>query len=1041
MRLDNLQGAPRSTAPIDLPIPDATAAPAGNGSPAAPATGTAVALERRLADLLATVVQKDDVPVDANFFYDLGADSLLMAQFCARVRKQPDLPAVSIKDIYQNPTISALAAALAPAEVASVTVQIQVQDRLAEVLSGVLDIEHVPVEADFFQDLGADSLVMAQFCARVRKQPDLPAVSIKDIYQNPTISALAAALAPAEEASATVQVQERMAEVLAGVLGMQQVPKDADFFQDLGADSLVMAKFCARVRKQPDLPQMSMKEIYSNPNISALATALQAPPEREKEAEPSPTLTSVPETPAPMDARTWEYVTCGALQVLVYLGYCLLAGLIMVVGYQWLFPAAGPGNHDWLNHGTPFWELYLRAIAYGAATFVLLCILPVAAKWIFIGRFRPREIRIWSLAYFRFWLVKALMRTSPLSLMTGSPLTTFYLRAMGAKVGRNVTIMTNRLPICTDLLTIGEGTVIRKDVMLNGYRAHGGVIQVGGVTLGKEVTVSEGSVLDINTSMGDRSQLGHRSTLYTGQAVPAGERWHGSPGRPGGADYATVAPTPYRPWRRGWFAVSQLLSTIGLGRTMWSLAIGLIILANPNVAALLEPQELALTDWVFYVDAAVYAVLAVFGGTLVALALVTTLPAILQLALKPETVYPLFGLRDAAARSVARMTNSPMLGQLFGDSSYVVNYVRAIGYKQPQVQQSGSNFGTGFKHDNPFLSTVGTGTMIADGVSFMNTDYSATSFKIKEVAIGAHNYLGNAVLYPADARAGDNCLLATKVMVPIDGPVRQDVGLLGSPAFEIPRSVLRDTRPEDHRSRARLRRDLAAKNGHNLRTMALWMLARWFNASVALVAMFAGLELSDQFGFLAISASFVVMLLLGVLIPVGIQHLATGFRKLRPQLCSIYDPYFWWHERYWKLQAQSRYLALFNGTPFKPLIWRLLGVRMGSRVFDDGCGIIERTLVTVGSRCTLNNGTTIQSHSQEDGMFKSDYNVVGNDVTLGVAAFVHYGVTVEDGAVVAADSFVMKGTTLPRGTLWGGNPAEEVRAPSTSPVALERPVS
>ncbi|MDP9981693.1 non-ribosomal peptide synthetase-like protein [Pseudarthrobacter oxydans] len=987
------------------------------------------------------MVQKDDVPVDANFFYDLGADSLLMAQFCARVRKQPDLPAVSIKDIYQNPTISALAAALAPAEVASVTVQIQVQDRLAEVLSGVLDIEHVPVDADFFQELGADSLVMAQFCARVRKQPDLPAVSIKDIYQNPTISALAAALAPAEEAAATVQVQERLAEVLADVLGMQQVPMDADFFQELGADSLVMAKFCARVRKQPDLPQMSMKEIYSNPNISALAAALQVPPEQEKEAEPSPTMASVPETPPPMDARTWEYIACGALQVLVYIGYCLLAGLIMVVGYQWLFPAAGPGNHHWVSHGTPFWELYLRAIAYGAAAFVLLCILPVAGKWILIGRFRPREIRIWSLAYFRFWLVKTLMRTSPLSLMTGSPLTTFYLRAMGAKVGRNVMIMTNRLPICTDLLTIGEGTVIRKDVMLNGYRAHGGVIQVGGVTLGKEVTVGEGSVLDINTSMGDRSQLGHRSTLYTGQAVPVGERWHGSPGRPGGADYATVAPTPYRPWRRGWFAVSQLLSTIGLGRIMWSLAIALLILSNPNVAALLEPQELALTDWVFYADAAVYAGLAVFGGTIVALALVTTLPALLQLALKPETVYPLFGLRDAAARAVAKMTNSPMLGMLFGDSSYVVNYVRAIGYKQPQVQQSGSNFGTGFKHDNPFLSTIGTGTMIADGVSFMNTDYSATSFKLSEVAIGAHNYLGNAVLYPAETRAGDNCLLATKVMVPIDGPVRHDVGLLGSPAFEIPRSVLRDTRPEEHRGRARFRRDLAAKNGHNLRTIALWMLARWFNASVALVAMFAGVELSDQFGFLAISASFVVMLLLGVLIPVGIQHLATGFRKLRPQLCSIYDPYFWWHERYWKLQAQSRYLALFNGTPFKPLIWRLLGVRMGSRVFDDGCGIIERTLVTVGSRCTLNNGTTIQSHSQEDGMFKCDYNVVGNDVTLGVAAFVHYGVTVEDGAVVAADSFVMKGTTLPRGTLWGGNPAEEVRAPSTSPVALERPVS
>ena len=1033
MRLDNLQGAPRSTSPIDLPIPDATAAPAGNGSPAAPAKGTAVALERRLADLLASVVKKDDVPVDANFFYDLGADSLLMAQFCARVRKQPDLPAVSIKDIYQNPTISALAAALAPAEVASVTVQIQVQDRLAEVLSGVLDIEHVPVEADFFQDLGADSLIMAQFCARVRKQPDLPAVSIKDIYQNPTISALAAALAPAEEASATVQVQERLAEVLADVLGMQQVPMDADFFQDLGADSLVMAKFCARMRKQPDLPTVSMKDVYGNPSVSALAAALQVPPQQDRLQEPSPAVASVPEAPAPMDARTWEYVICGALQVLVYLGYCVIAGLLTVNWYQWVYPEAGPGQ------GTEFWEIYLRSTAYAAAVFVLMCILPVAAKWIILGRFRPGEIRLWSLAYFRFWLVKTLMRTSPLVLLRGSPLTTFYLRAMGAKVGRNVTIMTNRLPVCTDLLTIGEGTVIRKDAVLNGYRAHGGVIQLGALTLGRDVIVGEGSVLDIGTALGDGSQLGHRSTLYTGQSVPAGERWHGSPGRRTEVDYGGVEARPYSPWRRGWFATSQLISMIGFGRILLGQVVVLVVMANPNVAALLETQAFAFTDWVFYADAIAYAALAVFGGTVVSLLIVTTVPRVVQLAVKPDTVYPLFGLRHAAERAVSRMTNRPMLTGLFGDSSYVVHYVRAIGYKQPQVQQTGSNLGTGFKHDSPFLSTIGSGTMIADGVSFMNTDFSATSFKVSRAAIGAHNFLGNAVLFPAGARTGDNCLLATKVMVPLDGPLRHDVGLLGSPPFEIPRSVLRDALPEEYSKRAHFRRNLAAKNRYNLRTMALLMLVRWLNISLAMIIMFAALELSDQFSFLALSAAFVLMLVVGLLVPIGIEHLGRGLKPLQPQLCSIYNPYFWWHEQYWKMSLQSRYASLLNGTPFKPLVWRLLGVRIGSRVFDDGCGIIERTLVTVGSRCALNAGTTLQSHSQEDGMFKSDRIVVGDDVTLGVSAFVHYGVTVEDGAVVGADSFVMKGTTLTRGSLWAGNPAEEARDAATSPLALERP--
>ncbi|WP_246468982.1 hypothetical protein [Arthrobacter ipis] len=75
-------------------------------------------------------------------------------------------------------------------------------------------------------------------------------------------------------------------------------------------------------------------------------------------------------------------------------------------------------------------------------------------------------------------------------------------------------------------------------------------------------------------------------------------------------------------------------------------------------------------------------------------------------------------------------------------------------------------------------------------------------------------------------------------------------------------------------------------------------------------------------------------------------------------------------------------------------------------------------------------------------MFKSDHIVIGDDVTLGVGAFVHYGMTIEDRVVVAADSFVMKGTTLASGSLWAGNPAEEARAAATSsPLVLERPAS
>ena len=59
---------------------------------------------------------------------------------------------------------------------------------------------------------------------------------------------------------------------------------------------------------------------------------------------------------------------------------------------------------------------------------------------------------------------------------------------------------------------------------------------------------------------------------------------------------------------------------------------------------------------------------------------------------------------------------------------------------------------------------------------------------MSRTSIGANNFLGNDIVYPPQARVGDNCLLATKVLVPIDGKVREGVGLLGSPSFEIPRT-------------------------------------------------------------------------------------------------------------------------------------------------------------------------------------------------------------------------------------------------------------
>ena len=115
---------------------------------------------------------------------------------------------------------------------------------LTEVLADVLGAEQVSPDAHFFDDLGADSMLMARFCARIRKRDDLPSVSIKDVYQHPTITSLATAFAPPPNA-----LEGALAEVLAEVVGIEQASPDAHFFDDLGADSMLMARFCARIRK------------------------------------------------------------------------------------------------------------------------------------------------------------------------------------------------------------------------------------------------------------------------------------------------------------------------------------------------------------------------------------------------------------------------------------------------------------------------------------------------------------------------------------------------------------------------------------------------------------------------------------------------------------------------------------------------------------------------------------------------------------------------------------------------------------------------
>jgi len=735
--------------------------------------------------------------------------------------------------------------------------------------------------------------------------------------------------------------------------------------------------------------------VYAHPTIRSLAVAV---------AEAAPPIRPSAHPPAPTPTSAREYVLCGALQALFYLGYSYLGVLAAIGGYQALVA------------GTAGAERFLRLVVFGAVGFLVLCAVPVAAKWLLIGRWTPRQIRLWSLDYVRFWVVKTLIRSNPAPyLFVGSPLYGLYLRTLGAKVGAGALILSRRIPACTDLLTIGAGTVLRRETSFLCYRAHAGRIEIGPVTLGRNAYVGEMSVLDIDTSMGDGAQLGHASALLRGQAVPAGEHWHGSPAQRTDVDYIRVPPAKSSALRRRISATFTLLAIVLLYVPLLE---GGVDLLSVGVSSLIGRQGLVIQGL------AISFVL-FFGLVLVGLLALGIVPRVLRGFIKPDTVYPLYGFRYSVYRLIGGLCRMRLFPLLFGDSSYIVHLLKWVGWRLTPLVQTGSNFGSEVATTNPFLTSIGTGTMIADGLNVFNDDISSTSFRVSRAAIGPRNFLGNYVNYPAGGRTGENCLLGTKVMVPIDGKVREGVGLLGSPPFEIPRSVERDSRFDHLRTGMALREGLAAKNRFNLQTMGIFLLTRWLGLFLIVFIDLIALELSDMFAHAVMATLFALSAVVAAIYYALVERCFESLGPPPPRICSIYDPAFWWVERVWKLHPIS-FLHLFDGTPFKSVLWRLIGVRFGTRVFDDGVFISEPTLTVIGDECALNQQSIIQCDSQEDGTYKSGTATIGARCTIGVGAFVHYDVTMEDGAVLAADSFLMKGETVPRASRWGGNPAREM---------------
>jgi acetyltransferase-like isoleucine patch superfamily enzyme len=428
----------------------------------------------------------------------------------------------------------------------------------------------------------------------------------------------------------------------------------------------------------------------------------------------------------------------------------------------WIFVA----GIQWVTASNSVMEIYWRSVTLSAGLFIALTAVPIAAKWLLIGRFKAQLIPIWSFPYFRFWVVKTLMRTSPAAAFIGTPLYNAYMRMMGAKIGHNVVIRSQFTPVCTDLVTIGDNTIISNETSLLGYRAESNFIHIGPITIGRNAYVGEGSVLDIDTAMGDNTQLGHASSLQSGQRVPDDKHYHGSPAIETFSDYCPIE-GKNGTRLRGVFYVSIILVTMImiavpvvmiLMNYVWDLYCPspLSTLNCPTISTMSTPLLAALSTALF------------FGALGLGMAIVYVVPRLCMRALRPDVTYPNFGFHYLLQSIIRGVSNSDFFSSLFGDSSAIVWYMRYVGWNLNKVNQTGSNMGSDQKHDNPFLCNIGSGTMVSDGLKMINMYMSATSFRLVESKIGDKNFLGNGISYPPNGRTGTNVLFGTKTLIPID---------------------------------------------------------------------------------------------------------------------------------------------------------------------------------------------------------------------------------------------------------------------------------
>ncbi len=786
----------------------------------------------------------------------------------------------------------------------------------------------------------------------------------------------------------------------------QPILRSADFFSDLGGHSLFAARLASALRTDPRFAHVTVRDIYQNRVIGRIAAVLG----EAHAAGPAVDVTWMP----PSAFKRWR---CGVAQAAAV---PMLVALSMA---QWMAPFF---TYHFFT-GEPGDSLTL-AIAASVAAFLIATLLEfalaIAGKWLIAGRLQAGRYPLWGLVYYRWWLADRLVEAAPSYLISGSSMYAWWLRALGAKIGRDVVIgsMTLRAP---DLLTIDDGCSIGNAANFENARVEHGELRLGAIIIEHDACIGSYAVLEGNTAIGAFGHLEGQSALSDGDVLPAGRIWQGSPARDIGAfDPDTNRARP--PLSRAREVIEALFFVFGalLITTLFFLPVFPSFILIDWIDDVERFPILRSSDLSFQL--AKYFILS-FPASAVLIVCTALLSAgirwIVLPRLKPGS-WPVHSNLYCSKWLVNQIQESS-LAVLHGvyATVYAPFWYRLLGAKVGRDAEISSALGL-----VPDMLTLGDETFIADAVMLGDEHIDGGWMTMQPTVISRRSFVGNGSYIPDGTTLPENVLIGVHSTAPANAQMHDGDTWLGSPPIHLPAREQTSGFPEHLTYRPSPVRRLARGLVEAFRIVAPHAIVISVGYTVVLnvMPMAADDRWSDVLFYLTGA---------GLMYGVGSFIFIMAFKWLllrRYRTCSVpmWTPFVWLSEGVTNMYegiAVPSFLRYLRGTPWLPLALNALGCRIGTGVYIDTTDITEFDCVTIGDYSELNGLACPQTHLFEDRVMKVDHVTIGRRVYMGPRSAVLYGAVVADQAQLGALTLVMKGEFIPAATSWKGCPAAPAR--------------